>query len=136
MESHKINLLDQELELMQTRIMLNKLVALNLSLYNAILNYAKRKGIPLTLDSNILRLVEEIEKTDTVRTPKPFKLSDDWKHRDDSDGDVTEPNSRLIPFLESFSKRRAEIGESLKWSVNVSIISSNSLLRHSLLSHN
>ncbi len=76
MEQKKADLFEQEMALIKTRIMLNKLIALNLSLYHAILNYAKRKGIPLTLDSTILRLAEEIEKTDIEAFPKNLNLSD------------------------------------------------------------
>lgn len=69
MENKKPDLFEQEMELIQTRIMLNKLIQLNLSLYHAILNYAERKEIPISLDSTILQLVEEIEKTDIITFP-------------------------------------------------------------------
>ena len=96
-ESNKAKLLDEELQQLKTRIMLNKLLELNLSLYHAILNYAKRKGIPLTLDSRILQLTEEIEKTDIEiinrRKVTPFN------QKDKTDGEVTEPSFIMLLYL-------------------------------------
>lgn len=88
----KNDLFWQEMELIRTRIKLNKLVALNLSLYNAILDYAKRKGVPLTLDSTILRLVEEIAETEEIS----LMLSDGKKHLSESDGEVPVPYTPLF----------------------------------------
>ena len=62
----KTKLFDEELEVIKTSMMLNKLIQLNLSLYHAILNFVKRKNIALTIDFTILQLAEEIEKTDIV----------------------------------------------------------------------
>ena len=75
MKNEKAKLFQEEIELLKTRTMLNKLIQLNLSLYHAILNFAERKGIPISLDSTILQLAEEIEKTDIVTFP-----SDDSYH--------------------------------------------------------
>lgn len=87
MESKKTDLFWQEMELMKTRVKLNKLVALNLSLYHAILDYAKRKGIPITIDSTILRLVEEVAETDELSLP----LADENLQHRRNDGDLTVP---------------------------------------------
>jgi hypothetical protein len=54
----------KEMKIINTRIILNKLIQLNLELYTAIIGYAKRNDISLPLDATILRLVEEIEETD------------------------------------------------------------------------
>ena len=54
----------EEMEILKTRIMLNKLIKLNLELYNSIIQYAKENKVPLPLNLSILRLVQEIEKTD------------------------------------------------------------------------
>jgi hypothetical protein len=91
MESKKTDLFNQEMELIQTRIMLNKLIELNLSLYHAILDYAERKDIPITLDSRIMQLVEQIGETDKTTFPDGLEasepnLSDDFsqdKHKRD-----------------------------------------------------
>jgi hypothetical protein len=93
MERQKAELFEQEMALIKTRIMLNKLVALNLSLYHAILNYAERKGIPLTLDSNILRLAEEIEKTDIETFPQNMRLSDGISQRKEPDDNFPVPGN-------------------------------------------
>ena len=85
----KLDLLDKEIELNQTRIKLNKLVALNLSLYNAIINYAKRKDIPLTFDSDIISLVEEIAEVDQIDI-STFR-ADEFLQRNRTDKDFTEP---------------------------------------------
>jgi len=74
LEEEKTRLFNEDMKLINTRIMLNKLIQLNLSLYHAILNFAERKGIPITLDSTILRLAEEIEETD-IETFSPSDAS-------------------------------------------------------------
>lgn len=86
-------------EEIKTRIMLNKLIALNLQLYHAILNYAKRNRIPLSLDINLLRLAKEIEKTDTETFPKNLKLSDDFSQRKPSHDNFTESGYSLLRAL-------------------------------------
>jgi hypothetical protein len=85
LETERTRLFNEDMELIKTRITLNKLLRLNISLYSAILNYAQRKGIPLTLDSEILQLVEEIEKTDEVNLAKNIdqnrrNVTDSWKN--------------------------------------------------------
>jgi len=95
LENKKDSFLDEELELVKTRIMLNKLIELNLSLYTGILNYAKRKGIPVTLDSRILQLTEEIEKTDIVTFSQPSKLSHSSR-RNVTDFDNSQEGNRTM----------------------------------------
>jgi hypothetical protein len=79
----------ERLKIIDKGIMLNKLIQLNLSLYHAILDYAKRNGIPLPLDATLLRLADEIEKTDTETFPQ--KLSDGFSQPKPSAKDFTEP---------------------------------------------
>lgn len=92
----KDDLFQKEIELMKTKIMLNKLIALNLSLYHGILNYAKRNGIPLPIDANLLRLAEEIEKTDIETFPKNLKLSDEFSQRKPPNDNFTESIAPLF----------------------------------------
>ena len=98
--AEKSDLFYKEMEIIEKRIMLNKLIQLNLSLYTAILNYAKHNGIPIAFDSTILRLTREIEKTDVETFPITNKetylnnnrrfLTDPFK-KNKTDGDLTEP---------------------------------------------
>jgi hypothetical protein len=110
MSEKSSDLFYKEMELIEKRIMLNKLIQLNLSLYTAILNYAKNNGIPIAFDATILRLTQQIEKVDT----ETFPLTDEEKYpnnnrrfltnnfkRNKTDGDLTEPKSAiLIKFTE------------------------------------
>lgn len=86
-ENEKTKLFQEEMDLLKTRVMLNKLIQLNLSLYHSILNFAERKSIPITLDSTILQLIEQIEETDI----ETFPLADEKKHLFRTDEDETEP---------------------------------------------
>lgn len=90
MENEKAKLFQEEMKLIETRIMLNKLIQLNLSLYSRFLNYAKHNGIPLKFDATILRIVKEIEETDVEAFPK-IQSSDGFSQRKSSVKDFTEP---------------------------------------------
>lgn len=90
------NIFDEKMRLIDTRIMLNKLIALNLQLYHGIIDYAKRNGIPLPIDVNLLSLVEEIEKTDTEIFPKNLKPSDDFSQRKPPNDNFTESIAPLF----------------------------------------
>jgi hypothetical protein len=90
MDNSKPDLFYQEMEIIEKRIMLNKLIQLNLSLYNAILEYAKCNGVSLKFDATLLRLAKEIEETDIETFPKN-QPSDGFSQRKPSDTDFTEP---------------------------------------------
>ena len=69
MEDSKDSLFQKEMEILGTRIMLNKLISLNLQLFNEIRKYAYENSVPLTFSPSILRLVDEIQKTDVECFP-------------------------------------------------------------------
>jgi len=80
MAEQKTGLFYQEMEIIEKRIMLNKLIFLNIKLHNALITYAKSNGIPLSFDTNIIQLIEEIKKTDIEIFPQPFKIADESLH--------------------------------------------------------
>jgi hypothetical protein len=57
-------LFDERMKTIDTRLRLNKLIALNLQLFNAILAYARTNNIALTFNPRILNLVKQIEAED------------------------------------------------------------------------
>jgi DNA-directed RNA polymerase subunit RPC12/RpoP len=65
----------EKMKIIDTRIMLNRLISLNLQLFNEIRKYAYENGIPLTFSPSILRTIKEIEETDKEAFP-----SDDFSH--------------------------------------------------------
>jgi hypothetical protein len=67
--TEKDRLFQEEMKTINTRIMLNKLIYINLELFNAIRKYAYDNGIPLSFSPSILRLVNEIQKIDVECFP-------------------------------------------------------------------
>lgn len=65
-ESEKDRLFQEEIN---ARVMLNKLISINLRLFEEIRRYARDNNIPLQFSPRILRLVDEIEKTDVECFP-------------------------------------------------------------------
>lgn len=57
------------MKLIDKELMLNKLIRLNLTLFNEIRKYAYDNGVPLSFSPSILRLVNEIQKTDVECFP-------------------------------------------------------------------
>lgn len=57
-------LFDERLKTIDTRLRLNRLIALNLQLFNAIMAYAQTNNIPLTFNPRILSLMRKIELED------------------------------------------------------------------------
>jgi hypothetical protein len=69
MENRKDELFQEEMKIIKTRVMLNKLISINLTLFQEIRNYAHTNNIPLRFSPAILRLIDEIEKTDMEAFP-------------------------------------------------------------------
>ena len=59
----------ENVKILDTRLMLNKLIRINKELFNEIRKCARGNGVPLTLSSSILRLANEIQKTDVECFP-------------------------------------------------------------------
>jgi hypothetical protein len=57
-------LFEERMKIIDTRLKLNKLIALNLQLFNAVVAYAKLNDIPLPFNPKIMSLIEKIEKED------------------------------------------------------------------------
>ena len=114
MEKKTPDLFYKEMEIIKKRIMLNKLIQLNLSLHNAILNYARNNDIPLSFDPTILSLAEEIKKIDieTYPTPAPFKISDDSYHE-------TRNRRRVNRTEKSYSLNIKTLMNTVKWRMNL-----------------
>jgi hypothetical protein len=68
-ENKPIDLFWEKMQIIDTRIMLNKLIRINLELFNEIRKYAHENGIPLSFSPSILSLIDEIEKTDVECFP-------------------------------------------------------------------
>ena len=57
-------LFDERIKTIDTGLRLNKLIALNLQLFNAIVVYAKQNDIPLPYSPQIMWLIRRIEEED------------------------------------------------------------------------
>ncbi len=83
-------LFEERMRTIDARLKLNKLIALNLQLFNAIIAYAKSNSIPLTFNPRILAIVRQMEEEDLNRT-KGHAVADEKKHLRGADEDETEP---------------------------------------------
>ena len=104
MAEQKQDLFYKEMELIETRIRLNKLIQLNLLLYRGIMNYAKRNGIPTPIDATILRLAQEIEETDIESFPKNSSHPTKIHSKKLPDEDFTKPVETIYKGAIVFSE--------------------------------
>jgi hypothetical protein len=97
MSNENTDLFWEKLRIIDTRIMLNKLIRINLELFNEIRKYAYDNGVPLSFSPSILRLVDEIQKTDV----ECFPPNENLQHRKPNDK-FTEPCPRLCKVFVGF----------------------------------
>ena len=95
-------LFEERMKTIDARLKLNKLIALNLQLFNAIVAYAQSNSIPLTFNPRILSIIRKIEEEDPdINTD--YILADEKKHLFRTDEEVTEPPNDIHSFLSSYS---------------------------------
>jgi hypothetical protein len=72
-------LFDERMKTIATRLRLNKLIALNLQLFNTFVAYARQNNIPLTFNPRILSIIKQIERED-LNINISYLLTDEKKH--------------------------------------------------------
>ncbi|MDQ1280079.1 MAG: hypothetical protein QG670_1341 [Thermoproteota archaeon] len=98
------DLFEERMKTIDTRLRLNKLIALNLQFFNAIQTYARQNNIPLPYSPQIIQLIRKIEED--ISTSKQEISYNHIRRKvteDESDEDVTEPFSRTYSFSKTTS---------------------------------
>lgn len=92
-------LFDERIKTIDTRLKLNKLIALNLQLFNAITTYARQNDIPLPYSPQIIWLIRRIEEEDpdiNITNGMDYAIRRNLTDKK-SDKDLTEPPRLLFP---------------------------------------